>query len=283
MRVKKHLMRFVSQETDREKRLGAARGEDAEFNALMPPDRLTALFVLSHDRDEAVARAASETMAGLDEGFVIEALGERLDEAVLQDIFTRFRDCGAVLSAMAANEGVDQALGKRIREAMGQEGQGAAGGAPTTQEGAAIDVEEPQPRHMSAYQTICNMTAGEKIKLAHTGDKTIRGILIKDKNRVVALAVLKNPKLTEQEVVMTVSSTSVSEEIIREIARSRQWMKSYNVKCAMIFNPHTPLSFSLKLVDHLRERELKQLAKSKGVPGALVNAAARKLKLRNRQ
>ncbi len=282
MRVKKHLLRFVSPGTDREKRLGAARGEDAEFNALMPADRLTALFVLAHDRDEAVARAAAETMAGLDESSVIEALSGRLDAAVLQDIFTRFSDSGAVLSAMVANEGVDQALGQRLREAMDRDEQ-SAGGPASAGEGEALDEEEPQPRHMSAYQTICNMTAGEKIKLAHTGDKSIRSILIKDKNRVVALAVLKNPKLTEQEVVMTVSSTSVSEEIIREIARSRQWMKSYNVKCAMIFNPHTPLSFSLKLVDHLRERELKQLAKSKGVPGALVNAAARKLKMRNRQ
>lgn len=134
----------------------------------------------------------------------------------------------------------------------------------------------------NVYQAICGMTAGEKIKLAHTGDRSVRNLLIKDKNRVVSISVLKNPKLTEQEVVMTVSSTSVSEDVIREIAKSRQWMKCYKVKTAMVLNPHTPLTFSLKIIDYLRDKELKQLSKSKGIPGALVNAAVRKLKLKHR-
>jgi len=42
------------------------------------------------------------------------------------------------------------------------------------------------------------------------------------------------------------------------------------------------LSFSLKIVDYLRDKELKELSKNKGVPGALVHAAIRKLKLKKR-
>ncbi len=276
MKIKKHLLPFVSPDKDRAWRLLVASGEEREFKTLAPSERLTALFVLAHDTDKAVAEAASRTLEALGEDFVLKALKDRLDPAVLRHLFSRFGSKEAVTAAIAANEGIDEKLSREIRAPLpvqGGEGQKEAGG----------PADATEVRHQSTYQTICNMTAGEKIKLAHTGDKTIRGILIKDKNKVVATAVLKNPKLTEQEVVATVSSTSVPEEIIREVARSRQWMKSYNVKCAMVFNPHTPLAFSLKLVDYLRERDLKQLAKSKGVPRALVNAAVRRLRLRNRQ
>ncbi|MFQ5480526.1 MAG: hypothetical protein ACE5DW_04545 [Thermodesulfobacteriota bacterium] len=155
-----------------------------------------------------------------------------------------------------------------------------------SEEEAPADVissgEEFDSDRFNVYQAICNMTAGEKIKLAHTGDRSVRNLLIKDKNRVVALSVLKNPKLTEQEVITVASSTNTSEEIIRDISNSREWMKSYNIKVAMAFNPRTPLSASLKLIDYLRERDLKVMAKSKGVPGALKAAAERKLKLKSR-
>jgi len=135
----------------------------------------------------------------------------------------------------------------------------------------------------NVYQAICNMTAGEKIKLAHTGDRSVRNLLIKDKNRVVALSVMKNPKLTEQEVVRVASSTNTSEEILRDITNSREWMKSYNIKTAIVQNARTPLASSLKLVDYLRERDLKNLARNKGIPGALKSAAERKLQLKTRR
>ncbi len=321
MRVKKTLLRFVSPDTDHNKRLEAARGEGEDFTALSPTDQLTVLFVLSHDREAGIALAASQRLAEAGEDFVLKALASPLDAVILKDIFSRFRDRDNILSAIAINPGLDEGLARTLAregreetlsafednpsiyrrfpslidglrenplagehrvkviissaEGFVKEDEGEKNNSPQdSEEGEA----HREPRN--AYQAICNMTAGEKVKLAHTGDKTIRSILIKDKNRVVAMAVLKNPKLTEQEVVQTVSSTSVTEELIREIALSRHWMKSYNVKSAMVFNPHTPLAFSLKIVDHLRERELKQLAKSRNVPGALVNAAVRKLRLR---
>jgi DNA polymerase III delta prime subunit len=187
---------------------------------------------------------------------------------------------------MEKNPLVDSAFAQRLKDAA-EERSGHGDVSETAYEEEEIDNiistdEGLDSDRFNVYQALCNMTAGEKIKLAHTGDRSVRNLLIKDNNRVVALSVLKNPKLTEQEVVRTISSTSISEEIIREIANSRKWMKCYNVKCAMAFNPHTPLSFSLKIIDYLREKELKQLAKSKGIPGALVNAASRKLKLKKR-
>jgi len=329
MRVKKRLLKFISTDIDPASRLKIAKGEDRNFRALPPEDRITLLFIISHEIDPDLAGAASETLDDTADAAIISALKNKLDILVLRDLFVRFRDNVPILTAIASNEGMDdrlayaiakespvealnafisnprlstilssilEGLGKNplVDNALAARLEATAEELSESMDIAGAEHEEEDVENVisteegfdsdrfNVYQALCKMTAGEKIKLAHTGDRSVRNLLIKDNNRVVALSVLKNPKLTEQEVVRTISSTSISEEIIREIANSRQWMKCYNVKCAMAFNPHTPLSFSLKIVDYLRDRELKQLAKSKGIPGALVNAAIRKLKLKKR-
>ncbi|GMR04835.1 MAG: hypothetical protein BMS9Abin23_0748 [Thermodesulfobacteriota bacterium] len=156
------------------------------------------------------------------------------------------------------------------------------------------EVEEPEPAEeptpdygfmdedfesdrVNIYQLISNLTAGEKIKLALTGEKSVRDLLIKDKNKIVAMSVLKNPRITEQEIVKVASSTTTSDDILREIATRRDWIKNYIVKLAMVLNPKTPLNYSLKFLDFLHDRDLKKISKSKNVPAILTNAAQRKL------
>jgi hypothetical protein len=46
-------------------------------------------------------------------------------------------------------------------------------------------------------------------------------------------------------------------------------------------NPRTPFTFVAKLMGHLREAELKALAKSKNVSGAVATAARQQLSRRN--
>jgi hypothetical protein len=62
------------------------------------------------------------------------------------------------------------------------------------------------------------------------GNKQIRGMLVTDSNRLVSTAVLKNPRITENEVIKISASRSVSEDVIRSITRNRDWMKLYPVK-----------------------------------------------------
>ncbi len=50
------------------------------------------------------------------------------------------------------------------------------------------------------YQRIRRMTVSEKIHFAMNADKMSRSLLIMDSNKMVALAVVECPKLTEQEV-----------------------------------------------------------------------------------
>lgn len=141
-----------------------------------------------------------------------------------------------------------------------------------------FDDLEPQ----SKFQMLQELPIAEKIKMALTGDKEWRGLLVKEANRMVAAAVLKNPRVTDPEVVNVARNRTASEELIRIILLNREWMKHYEVKKALVEHPRTPLQKSMKLMENLIEKDLKVLAKSRNVSQPLVNNARRLLMAKSR-
>ena len=139
------------------------------------------------------------------------------------------------------------------------------------QKGAPGEEERRQSRQVE----IQSMPVPEKIKLAMTGDKEARGVLIKDSNKQVQDAVLENQRLTDHEIVAIVTSRITSEEILRKVADNRSWVKYYQVRLGLVSNPKTPLPISLKLLDTLMLADLRRLAKSKGVSNVIASAANR--------
>ena len=83
--------------------------------------------------------------------------------------------------------------------------------------------------------------------------------------------------LQEAEVVLISRNKNVSDEVLRAIAASPEWLKSYAVKKNLVENPRTPPILSARLVQHLRESDLRLIAKSKNVPSAVQEAARRHL------
>jgi hypothetical protein len=132
-----------------------------------------------------------------------------------------------------------------------------------------------EERRQGRQIEIMNLPVPEKIKLAMTGDREARGILIKDSNKQVQDAVLENQRLTDHEIVAIVTSRIVGEEIIRKVANNRNWVKYYQVRLGLVSNPKTPLPISLKLLDTLMLADLKRLAKSKGISNVIATAANR--------
>jgi len=127
------------------------------------------------------------------------------------------------------------------------------------------------------------MNTGEKLKLALSGNKAARDLLIKDSNKVVSMAVLKNPKITEEEVQRLALTKGTNDEMLRHISRNKEWVKSYGIRVGMLTNPKTPLTISLKLLDSVYEKDLHSVAKSKNVPNALASAARRKLEAKGKR
>ena len=120
---------------------------------------------------------------------------------------------------------------------------------------------------------IAKMTIGERIKLAIKGNREARNALVRDPNRIVSRAVLKNPRLTDTEIVLISQSKIVNDEILREISDTRRWIKMYPVKLALVTNPKTPAHISVNLVRQLRDFDLRTIMWSKNLPGVITTAA----------
>jgi hypothetical protein len=131
---------------------------------------------------------------------------------------------------------------------------------------------------ISALQKIAKLTVGERVKLAMTGSKEDRYILIRDGSRIVSSAVLASPKISDQEIETIAAMKNVQESVLRDIARNRKFMKSYSVLKALVNNPRCPLDISLTLMKNLLTPDLKGLGLNKGVPETLKKLAMKNFK-----
>jgi hypothetical protein len=135
---------------------------------------------------------------------------------------------------------------------------------------------EAAPRLDDKQVPIEKMSVSGKIRLATLGNAFARAELIRDPLKMVAVAAIKAPGVTEIEAARYASNASLADEVIRHIASRREWTKLYGVKLALILNPKTPMTDAMRLMPFLREKDLRNVAKSRGVPSAVV-AQARKL------
>jgi len=122
----------------------------------------------------------------------------------------------------------------------------------------------------------------EKIRLATVGNQYCRQVLIRDTNKVVAMAVVRSPSITDMEIVAAAGNRAVCDDVIRYIANSRIHIKDYAVKQALVNNPKCPLGASLRLLNFLHAEDLRAVSRSKNIPGALSVAAKKLLQTRER-
>ncbi len=142
---------------------------------------------------------------------------------------------------------------------------------------AESDDEESEQESLSKYQQLQEMTVNEKIKMALTGDKEWRTLLIREANKQVNTAVLRNPRITEAEALAVAQNRSSSEELIRIILLNRDWVKLYDMKKALVCHPRTPLQQAMRMMAFLSERDVKELANSRNVTQPIINNARRML------
>jgi hypothetical protein len=131
-------------------------------------------------------------------------------------------------------------------------------------------------RRISTFHRIAKLTVGQRVQLAMKGARDERFILIRDGAKVVALAVLESPKLTENEVEIYASMRNVQEVVLRTIAMKRRFMKVYPVVKALVNNPRTPFEVALPLLNHVLVNDLRILAANKNV-GDTIRKLAGKL------
>ncbi|MFH1624537.1 MAG: hypothetical protein ABID54_05200 [Pseudomonadota bacterium] len=174
----------------------------------------------------------------------------------------------------ASKESVDEAKKEEVRE-LAEEEEKEVEEKEEVEVEVEVEVDEAakEGRRLSLYQRVQAMSVPEKIQLALKGDAEARSLLIRDSNKMVATAVLMSPKISPAEVEKIADSTSLPDEILRLVARNREWMRKYQIKVKLVNNPKTPLDVSLKIIDNLREKELRLLSKNRNVPAGLSTKA----------
>ncbi|MEZ4440126.1 MAG: hypothetical protein R3B72_13600 [Polyangiaceae bacterium] len=145
-------------------------------------------------------------------------------------------------------------------------------------EGEEEVVDEIKP----LYRQIQEASIATKVRWAMLGSREMRSLLIREQNKLVACAAAHSPKLQESEVVQITRSRGVIEDVLRIIARSPEWMKSYTVKRNLVENAKTPIQIATALIPHLREAELRRLTRNRNVPSPVRMAARRHLERRGR-
>ena len=143
-------------------------------------------------------------------------------------------------------------------------------------------VDPEQRKQISTLQKIASLTVPERVQLAMRGTREERMILVRDGVKVVALAVLESPKLSETEMESFAAMKNVQEVVLRGITLRRRFMKIYGVVRALVNNPRTPLDISLPLLKTLLLMDLKNLMRNKSVP-EMVSRIATKVYLEKSQ
>lgn len=131
-------------------------------------------------------------------------------------------------------------------------------------------------KRLTLAQRIMKMSIAEKIKLATKGNKEARSYLLRDSNKLVAVAVIRSPKITDGEILAVANNRAALDDVLRVVYNNREWLKDYRVKVALTKNPKVPLPVAMKFLAQLRESEVKDLARNKNVPSG-VQLLARKM------
>lgn len=218
-------------------------------------EQLELLVLLLNDSDADVSGAADATLQSI--------------PAPALEAFLARADVSAELRSFFAARGV--AVGAAIAPAASDEPLIDTAPEPP----AALENEDQQ----STLQRIAAMTVAQRIGVAMKGSREERAILIRDPNKIVAVAVLSSPKMTETEIESVAKMASISDEILRIIANNRAWTKRYGVIVALARNPKTPVAISMNLLARLTDKDLRSISADRNVPEVLRITARQKIVL----
>ncbi len=277
---------FVAKDTARETRLQAARGDVAVSGR----DLVTLLFFLGHDQDPEIRSVATKSLRDLPEPLLLETAESADTHPKILDMLARLHFSKSAVAANLASHPLTESQTLVFLAEMGV-AEAARPPAPETPQSVEAEteseddveeVDEESEAFKSKFHLSMKMEVPEKIKMALIGDKEWRTLMLKDTNKLVSQAVLKNPRLTEPEILAVVKNTGNDEEMLRIICRNKEWIKNYQIRKALVLNCKTPLPTAIRFLPTLMEKDIAILAKSKNIPSVL-STQARKIYLNKKR
>jgi hypothetical protein len=278
---------------------------------LSAADRAEILAVLAHDPDEVVANRAQDAFLSQPVESIVEALARETalpalfayavknlaDKPGIGDAMARNKNCAAehlvpVVRSLST-ESIQMLMEEldRVSESPALAGALELCSSVTPEQKAqlhelrgtaidngalaeaALEAEPDLGKRQTLLQRLATMTVAQRVQFAMKGGSEARRTLIRDSNKVVQRAVLQSPRLTDQEVEAFASMTALTDEILRLIAKNRNFRKNYTVVRNLMNNPKTPLDVSLHMLPMLNALDLKRLCTNKNIPETLRTTA----------
>jgi hypothetical protein len=144
---------------------------------------------------------------------------------------------------------------------------------------ARLTPKEEKAPQQNPWDRLRGLSQTEKILQAVKADRSERAILAQDNDPRVLLSLLRNPRLTIDEVVRVAKSSFLNYQLADVITQTTQWMGNLDVRIALIRNPKTPPAFAMRILPTLPETEIRAIARA-GTNMALKTAALRLLQAR---
>jgi len=139
---------------------------------------------------------------------------------------------------------------------------------------AEPDLDE---RDRSNWDRLRALSRTEKLLLAPKADRTERLVFVLDHDPQVLYSLLKNPRITVDEVVRIAKSAYLVYQTAELILKTSQWAANSDVRVALVHNPKTPPLFALRILPTLPEGEVKVIARGAATSMALKQAALKRL------
>jgi hypothetical protein len=121
---------------------------------------------------------------------------------------------------------------------------------------------DPREDRVPDYGRGRPLTLGERKSLARRPDRALMDRLFSDPHPDVIRRLLRNPKVTEDDVVKLAARRPGRSLILAEIARCPKWMHRSRVRLTLLLNPATPLDVAVPITGLLLRQELKLVAGS---------------------
>ncbi|HWE23763.1 MAG TPA: hypothetical protein VG496_07455 [Myxococcales bacterium] len=176
----------------------------------------------------------------------------------------------------AARAALEEAKAEEALEKMGaSDASGETSAEPADDE--ELDAEGKTKR-LTIQQQIMKLSIAKKIEWANKkGNKEVRTMLLRDPSKLVQLAVIQSPRITEGEIAKVAHSRTSPNEVLQHIYNNRLLMKNYTIKVNLVNNPKVPVAVAMRFLSLLRQSELKSVSKNRNVSRALQTQAQKLL------
>jgi hypothetical protein len=133
-------------------------------------------------------------------------------------------------------------------------------------------------KRLTIAQKVAKLSVAKKIEWANKkGNKEVRTILLRDPSKLVQLAVIQSPRITEGEIAKVALSRMAPGEVLQYIYNNRLLTKNHAIKVNLVNNPKVPVAVAMRFLSLLRSSELKGVSKNRNVSPALQTQARKML------